>query len=257
VSEVIAVITAAGLGTRMLPFTKEIPKEMLPIISNGEIKPIIQVIFEQLFSQGIRDFVFVVSRSKRVIEDYFTPDYNFVDYLESVGKVKQAESLKGFYQLLEQSNIAFVNQFEQKGFGHAVLVAKPYVNGDFLVVAPDTLVGDLDLSKLRVNSFLVTVVNDPRPYGVVVVKDGKVIDVEEKPKVPKSNLIIVPYYHFDERIFSALEKVSYEGELQLTYGIKLLLNEGVEFSAVEVKEVYDLGNFNGYVEYLKNLTKKI
>jgi UTP--glucose-1-phosphate uridylyltransferase len=99
-----AVITATGLGTRMLPFTKEIPKEMLPIISNGEIKPIIQVIFEQLFSQGIRDFVFVVNKSKRVIEDYFTPDYNFVDYLESVGKVKQAESLKGFYQLLKQSN---------------------------------------------------------------------------------------------------------------------------------------------------------
>lgn len=72
----------------------------------------------------------------------------------------------------------------------------------------------MNLSKLRVNSFLVTAVNDPRPYGVVVVKDGRVIDIEEKPKVPKSNFIIVSYYHFDETIFSALKKVSYEGKLQ-------------------------------------------
>jgi UTP--glucose-1-phosphate uridylyltransferase len=127
----------------------------------------------------------------------------------------------------------------------------------FFVVTPESIVGYLDLSKSRVNSFQVTTVKDPMPYGVVVVKHDTVIDVEEKPNEPKSNLIIIPYYHFDERIFCALEKFSYEGEFRLTNDIKLLSNEDVEFRAVKVKDVYDLGNFDGYVKYLKNLSKKI
>lgn len=253
-----AVITAAGLGTRMLPFSKEVPKEMLPVPHDGELKPIIQVVFEQLFSQGVRDFVIVVSRNKRVIEDYFTPDYDFVDYLERNGKTRQANSLRQFYEKVEKSSIAFMNQHEQKGFGHAVLTAKPFVRGDFFVVAPDTIVYDLDLSKMPINSFLATKVEDPKPYGVVVTDNNKrVIDVEEKPKIPRSNLIIVPYYHFDSKIFSALERVEYEGELQLTDGIRLLIKEGVNFKAVEVNEVFDLGNFSGYVEYLKKLSQKL
>jgi UTP--glucose-1-phosphate uridylyltransferase len=250
---VIAVITAAGLGTRMLPFTKEIPKEMFPIISNNEIKPIIQVIFEQLYNQGVRDFVIVVSKNKRVIEDYFTPDYNFVRYLDNISKTKQAISLKNFYSMIENSNIAYVNQFEQKGFGHAVLTAKPFVKGNFIVVAPDTIVYNLDISKMPVNSFLISTVNDPKAYGIAIVNGEKVIDVEEKPKMPKSNLAIMPYYHFDERIFSSLESIKYEDELQLTDAIKLLINEGVEFKAIRIEKAYDLGNFDGYIEYLKAL----
>ena len=247
-----AVITAAGLGTRMLPISKEIPKEMLPVPINGELKPIIQVIFEQLYDQGVREFLIVVSKSKRVIEDYFTPDYDFVDYLEREGKIKQAESMRRFYEKVEKSNVVFIMQYQQRGFGDAVLRAEPYVRPPFLVVAADTLVFDLDLNKMPVNSFLVTEVEDPRPYGVVQVdKEGNVVDVEEKPKIPKSNLIIVPYYVFDGRIFQALREVKYEKELQLTDGIRNLIREGVKFRAVRVRETYDLGNFEGYVNYLK------
>lgn len=247
-----SIITAAGLGTRMLPISKEIPKEMLPIPSNSELEPIIQVIFEQLYDQGVREFIIVVSKSKRVIEDYFTPDYYFLEYLENEGKTKQANSLRNFYKKIEDSNIVFLTQYEPKGFGDAVLRTEPYVRDEFLVVAADTLVYDLNIKSMQTNSFFVTEVEDPRPYGVVIVdKDRRVIDVEEKPNVPKSNLIIVPYYNFDKGIFHALKEVHFEKELQLTDGIRNLIKEGVSFRAIKVDNVYDLGNFEGYANYLK------
>lgn len=250
------VLTAAGLGTRLLPFTKEIPKEMLPIPIGDELKPLIQVIFEQLYDQGISDYIFVVSRNKRVIEDYFTPDYEFVDLLKRKGKETNANSLRSFYEKVERSNISFVNQHEPKGFGDAVLRAEPYVTDDFFVVAPDTLVFDLDIKKMPINSFLVTEVKDPRPYGVVVVdSEMRVIDVEEKPEKPKSNVIILPYYHFDRRIFRALKNINCTGELQLTEGIRTLIWDGVEFKVIRVNKTYDLGNFEGYITFHSTLMR--
>ncbi|MBP1357924.1 MAG: UTP--glucose-1-phosphate uridylyltransferase, partial [Sulfolobus sp.] len=178
-----AVITAAGLGTRLLPASKEIPKEMFPIPLNGSLKPIIHVIFEQLYDQGVKDFVIVVGRNKRVIENYFTPDYDFVRYLEGKGKVKLAKELSTFYSKIEGSNIAFVNQPEPRGFGDAVLRAEPFVKEDFLVIGADTIVNDLNVNRMEINSFLVTRINDPENYGVVVLdQDNYVMDIEEKPK---------------------------------------------------------------------------
>ncbi|AWR93951.1 sugar phosphate nucleotidyltransferase [Acidianus brierleyi] len=248
-----AVITAAGLGTRMLPASKEIPKEMFPIPFQGNFKPVIQIIFEQLFDSGIRDFVIVVGKGKRVIEDHFTPDYDFISYLEDKGKTKQAEDLRSFYQKIEGSNIAFVNQSEPRGFGDAVLRAEPFVEEDFILVAADTILGKIPLEKMKINSFLTTEVEDPRPYGVVVVEGEKVLDVEEKPAYPKSNLIIVPYYHFNEEIFPALREIKWEGELQLTDGIKYLMRKGREFRAIKVNDVYDLGNVENYITSLRKI----
>ncbi len=147
-------------------------------------------------------------------------------------------------------------EFPVGGFGDAVLRTEPYVRDEFLVIAADTLVYDLNIKLMITNSFLVTEVEDPRPYGVVIAdKDGRVIDVEEKPKVPNSNLIIVPYYYFDKRIFQALKEVRFQKELQLTDGIKNLIRKGVNFRAIKVNNVYDLGNFEGYVNYLKGHIK--
>jgi len=246
-----AVITAAGLGTRMLPASKEIPKEMFPVPFNNGFKPIIQIIFEQLFDKGIRDFIIVVGRGKRVIEDHFTPDYDFVTYLEKVGKEKQAKELLSFYSKIENSNIAFVNQPEPKGFGDAVLRAQPFVSNEFIVVAADTLLKNVP--DLVPNSFLVTEVKDPRPYGVVILNGNKVVDVEEKPKNPKSNLIIVPYYMFTRDIFTALKEIRYNEELQLTDGIRLLIRRGIEFTAIRVDEVYDLGNIENYIISMRKI----
>lgn len=133
--------------------------------------------------------------------------------------------------------------------------AEPYVEDRFLVVGADTVVGELPLERMSVNSFLVTRVEDPRPYGVVVVREETVVELEEKPVNPKSNVVVVPYYEFDREVFRALRRVEPEDELQLTDAIRLLLREGVQFRAVEVGKVYDLGNMEGYLDYLRKSLK--
>ena len=105
-----AVITAAGLGTRLLSATKEMPKEMLPLFStdaNNKImlKPVLQLIFEQLYDAGFREFCFVVGRGKRSVEDHFTPDHSSVELLRKKGKTDLAARLEDFYSRVESSTI--------------------------------------------------------------------------------------------------------------------------------------------------------
>ena len=120
------IITAAGLGTRLLSATKE----MLPLFcigSNGDLslKPVPQLIFEQLYGVGFREFCFIVGRGKRSIEDHFTPDYSYVELLRRRGKEGLAVEFEEFDRKVESSVIAWVNQPEPKGFGDAVLRAEP------------------------------------------------------------------------------------------------------------------------------------
>jgi UTP--glucose-1-phosphate uridylyltransferase len=149
------IIPAAGLGTRLFPATKEQPKEMLPIFSktmNGEIavKPVVQVVFEQLYDAGLREFCYIVGRGKRGIEDHFTPDVNCVRTLEGMGKNRQASDLEDFYEKLDTSTIMWVNQPEPKGFGNAVLMAQPFVqNESCLVHAGDSIIISKDMDYLK------------------------------------------------------------------------------------------------------------
>jgi len=122
------IIPAAGLGTRLFPATKEQPKEMLPIFSRSShgdmmVKPVVQLVFEQLHEAGLREFCYVVGRGKRGIEDHFTPDPDCIRTLEGMGKNGPASDLEGFYEKLESSTIMWVNQPTPKGFGNAVLMA--------------------------------------------------------------------------------------------------------------------------------------
>src|SRR3972149_1148305 len=133
------IIPAAGLGTRLFPATKEQPKEMLPIFSataNCEmsVKPVVQMVFEQLYDAGLREFCFVVGREKRSIEDHFTSDPSCIRNLEGIGRSGQAADLEGFYEKLRNSTIMWVNQPEPKGFGNAVLMAKPFVQNEQCLV---------------------------------------------------------------------------------------------------------------------------
>ena len=123
-----AVITAAGTGTRLLPFTKETPKEMLPYCVKSHdgkpiLKPILQVIYESIFNFGIREFCFVVGRSKRSIEDYFLTD-------QTNSNISKNKELIEFFKKVQKCHLAYVQQSSQKGFGDAVLKAKLFVGND-------------------------------------------------------------------------------------------------------------------------------
>jgi len=253
------VIPAAGLGTRLLPMTKEQPKEMLPIFSwdNSKcfaVKPIVQVIFEQLFEFGFREFYFIVGRTKRAIEDHFTPDYDYVDRLKSKGKSNQIKGIKEFYVKLEKSNLVWINQPIPKGFGHSVLLTKNLIGDNpFLVHAGDTVIISKKnkhlhnlLNKSSNNDecrILVNTVKDPRQFGVIEGKKEKnneiqVTDLEEKPTKPKTNLAIMPLYRFESSIFTALEKTKPDkrNEIQLTDGIKKLIKQGKTVKALELSK---------------------
>lgn len=253
------VIPAAGLGTRLLPATKEHPKEMLPVFvrtSKGKLilKPILQVIFEGLYDFGFREFCFIVGRGKRSIEDHFTPDDNFLSFLRNREDEEHSGELEDYYKKIVNSTIIFANQPKPYGFGDAVLRAESFIGDEpFLVHAGDDLILSKDKAYLkrltktfeRFNSdatFLVEKVEDPRSYGVIVgeeIEDGlyKVKKIVEKPKIPPSNLAVVAIYIFRSRIFDSLRSIDLNGsnELQLTDAIQRFVSKDFPVYALELK----------------------
>jgi UTP--glucose-1-phosphate uridylyltransferase len=276
-----AVIPAAGTGSRLLPTTKEQPKELLPVFSrsvHGDrlVKPILQLIFEQLFDYGIREFYFIGGRNKRMIEDHFSVDYNFIEKLNREDKSFYAEEMCNFYDKLSSSHISWLSQPVPKGFGHAVLMAKSSVgNEPFLVHAGDTLILSRtrhyipDLIKTHdyldsLSTLLVCPVEYPQRYGVVTGKDNRdgtiyVESIIEKPSKPQSNLAVMPIYVFDQAIFSALEKTApgKNNEIQLTDGIGALLasnkNKVIAVRMGNTDLFIDVGNPETYWDAL-NIT---
>jgi UTP--glucose-1-phosphate uridylyltransferase len=272
------IIPAAGLGTRLFPATKEQPKEMLPIFSrtaHGDmmVKPVVQLVFEQLHDAELREFCFVVGRGKRGIEDHFTPDATCVRTLEGMGKNGQASDLEDFYGKLESSTIMWVNQPEPKGFGNAVLLAQPFVqNESCLVHAGDSCIisESMDYVKKLLEAFerfnadaafLVLEIENPKQYGIVEgdeIEPGiiKVKSVVEKPEKPKTNWAIMAMYAFHPIIFKALEatKPGKNGEIQLTDAIQKLVNWGLKVYAVKLDKSYahlDIGSPERYWEALE------
>jgi UTP--glucose-1-phosphate uridylyltransferase len=267
------IITAAGIGTRLLTMTKEQPKEMLPLFAKNEsgdlcVKPLLQVVFEQLFDNGFRDFCFIIGRGKRVIEDHFTIDLAFINQLKNKGKQNLSSTLEQFYMKLSYSLIMWINQPEPKGFGHAVLMAKPYVKDEpFLVHAGDTYIFSTNnanhIKRLITNhdgnrsdaTLLLKEIEDPKQYGVAEVEEKNgvltVNGVTEKPKKPKTNLAIMPVYIFSRGILNALEKTQpgLGGEIQLTDAIQQLIKEGFNVQAVKLRNSemrLDVGNPENY-----------
>ena len=254
------VITAAGIGTRLLTFTKEQPKEMLLLFAKNNsgvlcVKPLLQMVFEQLYNHGFREFCFVIGRGKKVIEDHFTVDYGFIRQLNNKGKYGLASSLEQFYRKVEDSIIVWINQPDPKGFGHAVLMAKPFIIDEpFLVYAGDTYIiftHDNPVSRLikahRRNkaeaTLLLREVENPKHYGVAEIQDtsGEAFNVKgviEKPEKPPTNLAIMPIYIFNPIIMTVLEKTPPDlgGEIQLTDGIQGLIDKGLKVQAVKLRD---------------------
>jgi UTP--glucose-1-phosphate uridylyltransferase len=263
------VITAAGLGTRLLPASKEIPKEMFPVfaIYGGEVvvKPLLQIIFESFYDAGFREFCFVVGRGKRAIEDHFTPDWGFVEWLRSRGRGRLARLLEDFYRRVEGSHIVWVNQHEPLGFGHAVLMAEPFIDGDFMVAAGDTVlpsssfIGDMASMGSEV-VLIVKKVEDPRRYGVAVLQGDRVVRVVEKPRDPPSSYAILPFYRFPGDFLRYLRRVSpgYGGEIQLTDAIQLAIDDGRDVRAIIYDGEYiDIGSPETYLKALEVFSKLV
>jgi len=255
------VIPAAGLGTRLLSATKEQPKEMLPLFAKTEegtlcLKPMIQLIFEQLYDSSIREFYFVVGREKRALEDHFTLEPSHVADLNARGKDAQAMHIERLYERIRESTIVWVNQPEPRGFGDAVLQVQRLVGSElFLVHAGDTLIVSTDgppvtrrLSDAHTTSqadvtLAIQEVEDPRQYGVaeVVERPNATLDLKrvvEKPDQPSSNLAIMPVYIFNAKIFQALRSITpgKGGELQLTDAIQSLIDTKHSVKAIKLKQ---------------------
>ncbi len=263
------VITAAGKGTRLLPFTKEMPKEMMPIFSNINNKkivlPLLQYVYEQLYSMNFRDYCFVVGREKRSIEDHFTPHET---YLRDLGG-DYKKTMQRFYEKLERSHLVWINQNKPLGFGDAVKRAERYVGKeDFIVHAGDvTILSENKHPVLRLMEvakknpdvkaiLLCKKVRDAERYGVPTIKRISnslfaVEEVIEKPDKPKSEFGILPLYYFKSDVFSSLKKIKpgKGKEFQLTDAIQNMIKEKQKVIAITLnknEDEVDVGTVESY-----------
>jgi UTP--glucose-1-phosphate uridylyltransferase len=273
-----AVIPVAGSGTRLLPATIEQPKEMLPIFAPSEngniiVKPLVHLVFEQLYDAGIREFVFIIGRGKRVIEDHFTQDLDYTLRLNGQGKNHLAADLSAFYRRLDDSNLVWINQPKPLGFGDAVLRAKKTLGDEeFLVHAGDTYIVSAQNehlhslfeafeTKMPEVIFIVKQMTDVSQRGVMEGHElslgfYEVGAVVEKPEYAVSNLAIEPVYLFHPSIFDALEKARpcKSGELHLTDGIQMIIESGKKVIAWRLYDEslrFDIGDPEGYWEALR------
>lgn len=258
------VIPAAGLGTRFLPFTKSIAKEMLPIID----RPNLQYLLQEAKDSGIEEVILVVSQTKKEITDYFSHNVELESKLFDSGK---DEDYKLVYELGEFMKITFVYQPEPLGLGHAILCAKEAVNGeDFAIILGDDLVYSekipaiLQLIQIyeKYNASVIGVQIIPHEntnrYGIIDIKDKKdnelfeVLNFVEKPNVEDapSNYAISGRYVFKNSIFDELEtlKPGKGGEYQLTDAMISLLKKEVVFAYNFEGIRYDIGSKEGYIK---------
>jgi UTP--glucose-1-phosphate uridylyltransferase len=249
-----AVIPAAGLGTRFLPASKAIPKEMLPVVD----RPAIQYVIEEAVRAGLRDVLVVTGRGKGAIEDHFDREPELEAALEKAGKGDLLEEVRALERL---GDIHFVRQHEPLGLGHAVSVARPHVGDEpFAVLLGDDLMIDdsrllrsmLDVHEREGASVIALLQVDPgdiSAYGAAEVDgDGDVVrlrSVVEKPAPDEapSNLAVIGRYVFTPGIFAALDRIEpgAGGELQLTDAIGLLIRDESVFGRRFEHGRYDAG----------------
>lgn len=256
------VIPVAGWGTRSLPASKNIPKEMLPIYK----KPVIQYIVEEAIQAGVKDVVFITNKDKHAIEDHFDYNLQLEDLLERGGKKELLETVRA---VAEMANIISIRQKKQLGLGHAVLCAKDVVRydeafgiavGDDLMFGENAGLGQLRDVAAQTGMPCIGVMEVPphrvNRYGIVAgveEADGiwRITQMVEKPDIDKapSNLAIIGRYILTPDIFDYLEtaKPGHGGEIQLTDAMaRLAADKGM--LAVKMKGTrFDAGD---WVEYL-------
>lgn len=257
-----AVIPAAGLGTRMLPATKTVPKEMLPMVS----KPVIQYIIEEAVASGIEDILIVTNRAKSAMDDYFDYYPELEERLLRSGKEHEAAEVR---RAADLANVFYVRQKETKGLGHAVWRAKRFVGDEpFAVLLGD----DIMMSDKPVLGQLIGAAEkyDASCVGTQLVADDaisrysslkvepleerimRVTDMNEKPTLAEkfSNYAILGRYVLTPDIFDILENTApgHGGEIQLTDGLKKLCGQSPMIAVDFEGRRYDTGNICGFLE---------
>lgn len=258
-----AVIPAAGLGTRFLPATKAMPKEMLPVVD----KPIIQYVVEEAVAAGIEDILIITGRGKRAIEDHFDRSLELEHYLETATRTDMLQQVRDIADLV---NIHFIRQKQALGLGHAVLQARQHVgNEPFAVLLGDEIfVGEkpclnelIEQREIVGGGSVIAVRSVPLDqvsrYGVVdpeTIGDGlhRIKGMVEKPnpEAAPSNLAVVGRYIIEPGVFDVLERTApgRGGEIQLTDALNVLAESGKAY-AYEIQAArYDVGNQLGYIE---------
>lgn len=262
-----AIIPAAGLGTRFLPVTKSLPKEMLPIIDI----PTIQLIVQEALDSGIEDILIITNSNKHEMENHFDINYELEARLRANGKNADADMV---HQIAMMANVHYVRQKEPRGLGHAVLCAKSFVGnepfavllGDDLVVnrkgkpALAQLIDAFDVCQSSILGVQTVPLENVYKYGIVTPKQGgyclgrltELVDMVEKPKVEEapSRLAVLGRYVLTPEVFDMLEvtPVGKGNEIQLTDAIKLLLDKQRVFAYDFEGERYDVGDKFGFVK---------
>ena len=262
-----AIFPAAGLGTRFLPATKAQPKEMLPIVD----KPIIQYAVEEAIRSGIENVIIVTGRGKYAIEDHFDVSFELEQTLKERGKLGDLRKIRAISDMVQ---VSYVRQKEARGLGHAISMARPFINEEpfGVILADDIIESDVPgLQQLiniydRYHACVLGVQRVPHEevcrYGVLKVEPvpdkrfgGKlfrVLDMVEKPKADKapSDLVILGRYVLTPEIFDRISLTSpgSGGEIQLTDALRSLLRSQPIFGYMCDGKCHDAGDKLGYLK---------
>lgn len=258
-----AVFPVAGMGTRFLPATKAMPKEMLPVVD----KPLIQYAVEEAYAAGIREMIFVTGRHKRAIDDHFDMAYELERELEDAGKAALLEAVRSVKP--DDMVCIAIRQARALGLGHAVLCAEPLVGdepfavllADDLMVGEPSIMGQMTQLFAQVGSSIVAVQEVPpehtRRYGIVAgdfVRDD-LMDVRQfvekpAPEVAPSNWGVAGRYILTPQVFEQIRQQprGVGGEIQLTDGIAGLLATQKVHAFRYAGKRYDCGSKEGFLE---------
>jgi len=235
-TEFSAIVPVAGAGTRLRPHTHTYPKVLLTV---GD-KPILGHILDEITAAGIKKIYLVIGFMGEKIKTYVSEKYPRLD-------------------------VTYITQEEPKGLGHAIWITRGYVKGPALVMLGDTIIS-ADLRKFMdggSDAIAVRAVEDPRRFGVVEEKKGRIINMVEKPKKPVSNLAIVGIYSFKNSglLYAGLDRIvrsgqTTRGEIQLTDALALMLKNGHKFRSVAIDGWYDCGKPETLLETNRYILKK-
>jgi len=265
---------AAGYGTRFLPATKSVPKEMLPVLT----KPLLQYGVEEALSSGITNMAIVTGRGKRAIEDHFDDAYELESQLIGTSKEHYLEEIK---DVIKKSTFTYVRQKKMLGLGHAILAGKPLIGEEpFAVILADDLCdcdGNGVISQMIAifNQYKCSVVaieevsmHQTDKYGIIsghLIDNSKntyqVTNMVEKPdpKDAPSNMAIIGRYILTPEIFDILENIKPDknGEIQITDALNIQAKQGMVIAYKFKGKRFDCGSIKGYLEannyFAKNL----